>query len=514
MQTLPFPDLEYFLPLVDKDADNLHYIYEKTFSEAQYDPIVVLQTSGTTGIPKAVVMKHGTFACMDSYQLIPSLGGKRTSGDFWKGSTYFNAFPLFHTGCYLWLLGFSVFYEIPSVFPPAGSGPLTAKMIDLIHASGKVQGSILPPSFLVDLVQSSTSYQNLQRLRYIGYAGGPLAKEIGDKVTPITRLMTQIGSTESAIYPIELSDHEDWEYVKYSPFLGYEYRAWDDDSNVDDLYQLIIVRDEKCRQFQGVFSTFPELQEYATKDLYSRHPTEEGYWKFRGRTDDIIAFSNAEKFNPVDVEKIISAHPAVAAALVAGQGRFQASLLIEPRCNFTFGTQDETRKLLDEIWPTIEQANCDSPRPGRIMKDYVMFTTPDKPILRTGKGTIRRRMTIDMYHEEFNALYTTGTTYQGPPAVRAQEDVKVNTETSIRGFIHQYVANWAGKDHVDFNTDFFDLGFDSLQVTALVTQVNSFLREVRPEVALIENETLYAHPSIEKLASVLEYSRKDQQVSS
>ena len=337
------PDLKNLLPLVYNDV--LPYPYEKLYSEARNEPIAVFQTSGTTGIPKAVIMKHGTFAAMDAYQLIPFLGGEKTSVDLWRGSAYFNGFPLFHTGCYLWLLGFGVFLNLVSVLPPPI--PLNAKFINSVHASGRVQGSVLPPSFIVDLAGNDIYFSNLKHLEYIVYAGGPLSKETGDKISSVTRLMTEIGATESAMYALQLSDHPDWQYVKFSRFLGYELRPHDSAPSVGNLFELVFVRKEDLLPFQGVFSTFPELHEYRTKELYSKHPSNPDFWMYRGRTDVIIAFSNAEKLNPVDMEKIITSHSTVQAALIAGHGRFQASLLIEPAkpCS----SIDEKRKLLDEF---------------------------------------------------------------------------------------------------------------------------------------------------------------------
>jgi len=49
--------------------------YNKTFDEAEWDPLLVLHTSGSTGFPKPVVCKHGMLAVADKY---------RTMGE-WKG---------------------------------------------------------------------------------------------------------------------------------------------------------------------------------------------------------------------------------------------------------------------------------------------------------------------------------------------------------------------------------------------------------------------------------------------
>ena len=53
------------------------YLYEKTFEEAAHDPIVIVHTSGTTGMPKPILWTHAIYATIDA-QMIPSdLAGRK-----------------------------------------------------------------------------------------------------------------------------------------------------------------------------------------------------------------------------------------------------------------------------------------------------------------------------------------------------------------------------------------------------------------------------------------------------
>ena len=260
---------------------------------------------------------------MDARRLIPSRGGRATYIERMRDTRFFIDFPLFHTaGCsHLFKVAF-IRGVVPVPPPPV---PLTAKIIDSIHRYGNVQGSIMPPFFLTEFVKNPESCARLGRLRYIGYSGGTLAKQIGDGILSTVKLMTFYGTTEAATYPIELDDDE-WKYMRYSPFFSHEYRQQD-----GKLFELVSIRKNDLQPFQGVFATFPDCHEYHTKDLYSKHPSKLDLWFYRGRSDDIISFLSAEKFNPVDIERTISAHPSVQAAIVAGQGRPQASLLVESK---------------------------------------------------------------------------------------------------------------------------------------------------------------------------------------
>lgn len=61
----------------------------------------------------------------------------------------------------------------------------------------------------------------------------------------------------------------------------------------DDVYQLVVVRKDKHPGLQGIFFTFPEENEYDTKDLYKPHPTLPNHWIYYGRSDSELPFSTS-----------------------------------------------------------------------------------------------------------------------------------------------------------------------------------------------------------------------------
>lgn len=396
MQVLSMPSLEFFM--TDSDDVEAYHPLQGTFDEMRDKTLVILHTSGSTGIPKTVFVTHGTFACNDAHQLIPSLGGNPTTVHYIKGKRFFLAFPLFHATNLTFTIGFNIYSGVTCVLPPPG--PLTVDVVNMVHTYGNLDGSLLPPSMIIDISKNSEYLVNmLRQLQFVAYVGGTLPKEIGDTISSSLKLITLMGSTETMLFPIELNtDHADWQYLHISPFLGHEFRLYR-----DGLRELVIVRNEKLDLFQGVFSTFPNIDEYPMSDLYEQHPTRPGSWAFRARADDIIAFNNGEKLNPVTMEGIISAHPAVNSAIIGGHGEFQAALLVEPKASPT--TSEEREQLLYDIWPTVVQANHGCPAHGRIMKNFVMFTSPEKPIPRAGKDTVQRYATLKLYATEFKALY-------------------------------------------------------------------------------------------------------------
>ncbi len=181
------------------------------------------------------------------------------------------------------------------------------------------------------------------------FGGSPLPQEIGNKVKDLAHLFVCIGTTESGYYALEETDPEDWQYVSFSPIIGCELRPFS-----EGLYEFFFVRSDSLPNSQGIFSTFPSLEEYSAKDLYSKHPTKEGLWLYEGRRDDVLIFSDTRRHYPQETERILNAHPAVNSALVCGHGRPKAALLIEAKTPPE--TQEERSAALAEIWPSIELA--------------------------------------------------------------------------------------------------------------------------------------------------------------
>lgn len=395
MQTIATPDVDFF---VNNSEDVEAIPFCLTWEQAKDKPFCVLHTSGSTGIPKPVFVTYGTFACNDAHQVIPSLGGKPTLIDYLRGKRYFIALPLFHAACLTFSLAFNVFSGVICVLPPPA--PLTADLVNQVFLHGNLDGALLAPSLIVDCYNNDEYCVNMiQRLEFLSYVGGALPEEVGNPLSTRIKLMTLLGSCETALHPLEMdNDPADWQYLSFSPYLGHIFRLGE-----DGLYELVIVRQEQYRPFQGVFSTFPDKQEFATSDLFEPHPTKTGKWVFRARADDIIAFTTAEKLNPITMESMISANPIVKSALIGGQGQFQASLLIEPKIYPKSAVEEE--QLLKEVWPSIAQANRNCPAHGRIMKGFVMLTNPDKPVPRAGKDTVQRQATLKLYADEFKALY-------------------------------------------------------------------------------------------------------------
>jgi long-subunit acyl-CoA synthetase (AMP-forming) len=93
MKIAHFPEQ---LELLNKDSVS-EYPYERAFAEVRHEPFVVLHTSGSTGLPKPIVVSHGSIATPDAHHNLPPIEGRVTLTQFFN-TPYraYSTFPNFH----------------------------------------------------------------------------------------------------------------------------------------------------------------------------------------------------------------------------------------------------------------------------------------------------------------------------------------------------------------------------------------------------------------------------------
>lgn len=163
---------------------------------------------------------------------------------------------------------------------------------------------------------------------------------------------------------------------------------------------------------QPIFCTFPELVEYGTKDLYSKHPSKESVWLYRGRRDDLIELSGTSTSNPrlmfpVPMERAVASHPEIKFALVCGTGQARPALLVEP-IEPCIDSEHESRtvKLLEDVvWPRVQEANKGYPPFNHVLRNMIQVTKPGRPMSITTKGYLSRKVTTQLYKADMDSLY-------------------------------------------------------------------------------------------------------------
>lgn len=328
---------------------------------------------------------------------------------------------------------------------------------------------------------------------------GPLGKTAGDTISRYTTVLNVMGSSEVGFFPILHKSPDDWIYYHFDPRMkGVEFREFS-----PGLYEQVFTRHDSTDPFHWSFYTFSDRSEVSMNDIYSKHPSKPDLWLYEGRSDDVIVFSNGEKFNPNDMEATLRSCPGIFGALVVGQGKFEAAALLELRGSVP-DMEAAREEVLDRLSPYITKANQSAPAHARLDLDHILFTKAGKPMLRTDKGTVKRRATNEAYKEDIDQLYVDVAGFRDSSTAF---QLNHRDQDALRIGIRNMVAKMEGLQNITFEQDFFVTGMDSLQVMNLVRQLRSSFREHYGGAFrhLILPKTVYSYPSVLKLVTAVQY---------
>lgn len=148
--------------------------YDRPFEEARWEPFVVLHTSGSTGIPKPIVVRQGCIAIADGFRNLPEYQGAEFIWKLWtsRAKKMFMPMPLFHAAGLTATLGVTVIcYGMPVALGMPDQ-PLTPELALRCLAHADVDCAMFPPSVVEELTQSQESIGVLKKLKYVIFGGG------------------------------------------------------------------------------------------------------------------------------------------------------------------------------------------------------------------------------------------------------------------------------------------------------------------------------------------------------
>lgn len=193
MSATTMPDLETLT-----SAAAPHFPYEKTAAEAEWDPFLVLHTSGSTGFPKPVISRQGLWSKMEEYRNWPEFHGTGVACNLWADSAdrAFLSFPLFHAAG-LWLFAIMTFYEGKTCALPIAGQPMSPDLVRESITQSKADAAVIPSSILEEIGRGEEGILVLQKMAWVIFGGASLAPEIGQKLAERgVMLQNAIGASE------------------------------------------------------------------------------------------------------------------------------------------------------------------------------------------------------------------------------------------------------------------------------------------------------------------------------
>ena len=156
------------------ESSSQSFPYDRPFEEARWEPFVVLHTSGSTGIPKPIIVRHGSIAIADRLRHLPEYLGTEYMWKAWasRATKMFMPMPLFHAAGLVSALSILVIcYGIPIALGMPDQ-PLSAELTLKSLAHADVDCTMLPPSIVEELTHSRESLDCLKKLKYLIFCGG------------------------------------------------------------------------------------------------------------------------------------------------------------------------------------------------------------------------------------------------------------------------------------------------------------------------------------------------------
>ncbi|KAF2258812.1 transferase family protein [Lojkania enalia] len=461
--------------------------YNKTFDEASTDPFCYLHTSGSTGVPKPIPWSHGLIGTMDAVRLLPPVEGDEGlvpwTSDWKEGDRIYSSFPMCHGAGIIMDILMPALFGLHCILGPPNVIP-NISLIESLAEHAKIDIWSMVPSLVDELGETPDVLAKFRSSKFICASGGPVSPVSAGKVNNVIRVLNLTGTTEGLFIGNLVVDREDWFWFAFHPYSGFEFKEVEAGT-----YEHWVHRNEHATLFQGIFHTFPDKESINFKDLYMRHPQKPNLWAFKGRNDDLIVLSNGYKILPLEIEALISTHPAINGCLVVGSNKLQAGLLIELKDPLA-----KTDELVESIWSKIESSMSSSRHTVHLLRDYVIFAQPNKPFVRTDKGTVKRRATLMLYDDYIERFYSS----------RSNETsfvIDTSSASTMRKSIQEVLASSLPEiQQASPDDDLFALGLDSLGVSAAVNAIRAAIKGLDK----LAPRHLYANPTLAKFTAALE----------
>lgn len=177
LESHPMRIVQAAAPQVWLESETVSLPYHRSYEDGRWDPQVVLHTSGSTGIPKPVVVRQGSFAVFDGLRNGPEFHGTLSSlVHLCMAEKIYAPVPQFHVAGVALAINVGIFYGRPLVYG-VPDRPLSADLAtrSLVHSGA--DAAFLPPSILEEMSRTEAGISALASLDIVAFGGGESPKQ-------------------------------------------------------------------------------------------------------------------------------------------------------------------------------------------------------------------------------------------------------------------------------------------------------------------------------------------------
>ncbi|TSD94091.1 long-chain fatty acid--CoA ligase [Skermania sp. ID1734] len=284
---------------------------------APSDPLCLIYTSGTTGLPKGAIWSHANTVNIAAMQAL--------RWQFGKDTVALVPGPIYHAGGFEAVFLPALLMQGRAVYLQSG-GFSTDRFLEVLQAE-QVTDCLLFPFILTDLLHRDDLEHILPKsLRRFILGGDMLMPSTAQEVKrrlPHIKLCQVFGLTEGGAIATTLEDDDFLTQPKSigRPLPLGEARVIREDDTLADVDEVGEIEVRNAGVCAGYWNR-PEANAATFYDGWCRtgdlgYVNADGFLHLSGRAKDMIR-SGGENIYPAEIEKVLSAHPAVQATAVVG----------------------------------------------------------------------------------------------------------------------------------------------------------------------------------------------------